>query len=257
MEKAEPSQSEPIAISRHGLDAFLMGTLLLCCVAVSTVVIVIFTKDLLAARSFVSLMFLGLGAPLLIAADLYVAVFWLRIASRAEFGGDIELRTLLGRRRYTWRKLGRLVMVEQNWPIPSRFIIRMVFTDGRRYTTFADRNQGEALFALAERQPWAKGWCGAPLSSGMALSFIGLGVMAVFLGLLIICDPLAEAVRNGPGGNEVEDFVGLLLAAAIVPLAGLAGIAAGAHHLIRQPIVIRPGIVRLREGDPATSSEAL
>jgi len=60
-------------------------------------------------------------------------------------------------------------------------------------------------------------------------------------------------VRNGIANNRAginsENIGGLILVAVVVPLAGLAGIGAGGYHLIRRPIVIRPGIVRRREGE--------
>ena len=80
-------------------------------------------------------------------------------------------------------------------------------------------------------------------------------MVAILLGLLIICEPVADVVQNGVAHNRSgitsEDIVGLILVAVVVPLAGLAGIGLGLYHLIRRPIAIRPGIVRLREGEPA------
>ena len=253
MAKPDWDEPEPVVISRRALDAALMAMLLISCLTVSTVVVFMFAKELIRERSLFNALFFGLGTPLLLGGNLYVVVYWSRVASQAEFGDTIELRTLFSRRRYRWTKLGRLVLMEQSWSIPSRYIVKMIFTDGSRCIVFANRQQGKALFRLARQQPWAREWAGAPLSTGVALTFIGLGIVAMFLELLIICDPVADVVRNGIANNRAginsENIGGLILVAFVVPLAGLAGIGAGGYHLIRRPIVIRPGIVRRREGE--------
>jgi hypothetical protein len=77
----------------------------------------------------------------------------------------------------------------------------------------------------------------------------------------MICAPVADVARNGLGGNrsgiEPDRLGELAIVAVVVPLAGLAGIAVGAYHLVRRPIVVRPGIEYLREGDPARRGETL
>jgi hypothetical protein len=261
MDEPDPVRPETIVISRLVVDSLAMATLLAACLATAATVIVIFAKDFTAAPSVISALFLGLGIPVLLGANLYVAVYWSRVASRAEVGDDLSLRTLGGRHRYRWEELGRMVVFEQGLPVPGRCVVKMVFTDGRRYVVFADREQGEAMYRRARQQPTAQGWDGAPLPRAMALTLIGLGVVALALGVLIICVPVADVARNGVGANGAEteqvNPVELAIAAVVVPLAGLAGVAVGAYHIVRRPVVIRPGVEYLREGDPAGRGESL
>ena len=251
----------PVVISRLATDSLAMATLLGVCLATGTAVVVFFARDFAAGPSVVSALFLGLGVPLVLGANLYVAVYWSQVASRGEIGDGLALRTLWGRHRYSWEELGRLVVHEQGLPVPSRCVVKMVFTDGRRCVVFADRQQGQALYRLAREHPTGKDWVGAPLPRTMALAFIGLGIVAMALGALIMCDPVADVAKNGLGGNRSgirPDNLGeLAIAAVVVPLAGLAGVAVGAYHLVRRPVVIRPGVGYLRDGDPAGREELL
>ncbi len=250
------AESEPIIISRRALDAALMGTLFALVLATSAGVVFLFTKDLVRNPSIVAALVLGLGAPVLLGGTLYVAVYWSRVASDAEFGTDIELRTPFRRCRYSWTELARLELHEQGLSIPSRFVVKMMFTDGRHFAVFADRGQGESLIRMAQAAPWARNWPGAPLAAGTAWAFIGLGIVAIALGIWIICDPVTDVVRNGTTNNQSgirgEDVGGLVLVTAVVPLAGLAGIGVGGYHLVRRPIVTEPGLFRWRAGEPLT-----
>ena len=256
MSAQDRTEPEPIIISRRALDTALMGALFAAVLATSAGVIFLFTKDLLREPSVFAGLVLGLGTPLLLGATLYVVVYWSRVASNAEFGSGIELRTPFRRRRYEWAELARLELHEQGWPIPSRFVCKMMFTDGSRFVVFADRGQGESLIRMAQEAPWARDWPGAPLATSMAWTFIGLGIVAIALGVLIICDPVADVVRNGPQNNRSgitgDDVGGLALVAVVVPLAGFAGIGVGGYHLIRRPLVTGPGLYRWRAGEPLT-----
>jgi hypothetical protein len=243
---------EQVVISRRVADTLTMATLLAGCLAAGTAVVAIFATDFAADPSVISALFLGLGVPLLLGANLFVAAYWTRVASRATFGEGISVQTLTRRRRYAWSDLGRMVVREQGLPVPSRCVVKLVFTDGRRYVVFANRRQGASLYRLADRQPWSRGWAGAPLPRAEALTLVGLGVVAILLGVLIVCDPVVDIVRNGLGRNrsgiQSDDLGNLAVAAVVVPLAGVAGVVAGAYHLVRRPVVIRPGVDYLREG---------
>ena len=113
MDEPDPLEPEPVVISRRAVDSLAMATLLAACLATGIAVVVIFARDFTAEPSVISALFLGLGIPVLLGANLYVAVYWSRVASRAEIGDDISLRTLCGHRRYSWEDLGRLVVFEQ------------------------------------------------------------------------------------------------------------------------------------------------
>jgi|GEM_PF-5767962 len=261
MSAQDHAEPEPIIISRRALDTALMGTLFALVFATSAGVIFLFAKDLTRDPSVFAALVLGLGTPLLLGATLYVAVYWSRVASNAEFGNGIELRTPFRRRRYSWTELARLELHEQAFVIPSRFVCKMMFTDGRRFEVFADRGQGESLIRMAQSAPWARDWPGAPLAAGTAGTFIGLGIVAIALGVLIICDPVADVAQNGTLNNRSgitgDDVGGVALVAVVVPLAGLAGIGVGGYHLIRRPIVVGPGLYRWRAGEPLTRVDHL
>src|SRR5688572_19745697 len=122
---------ESVVISRRVADTLTMAALLAASLAAGTAVVAVFAKDFAADPSVISALFLGLGAPLLLGANLFVAAYWTRVASRATFGEGISLQTLFRRRRYEWADLGRLVVREQGLPIPSRCVVKLVFTDGR------------------------------------------------------------------------------------------------------------------------------
>jgi hypothetical protein len=252
MSERDHARSESVVISRRSLDTALLAPFFVLTLAVSGVVIFLFAKDLRENPSVLQVLVLGLGAPVLLGGTLYVAVYWSRVASNAEFGDAIRLRTMFRRCRYSWTQLGRLELREQSPPVPSRFVVKLLFTDGSRFDVFANRQQAEALFEMAERALWARDWPGAPLPTGTGWAFVGLGVVAVALGVWIICDPVADVVRNVAANNWAgieENVVGLVLGAVVVPLTGLAGIGVGAYHLIRRPIVIRPGLFWLRPGE--------
>ncbi|WP_171474339.1 hypothetical protein [Frigoriglobus tundricola] len=231
-----------------------MATLFTLVLTVSAGVIFLFTKDLGRDPSVVAALVLGLGTPVLLGGTLYVAVYWSRVASNAEFGSGIELHTPFRHRRYSWTELARLELHEQGMSIPSRVVVKMMFTDGRRFVVFANRGQGEGLLRMAQGAPWARNGTGAALPATTASAFVGLGVVAIALGLWIICDPVMDVVRNGTTNNRSgigsDDVGGLALVTAVVPLAGLAGIGVGGYHLIRRPIVIERGLFRCRAGEP-------
>ncbi len=106
--------------------------------------------------------------------------------------------------------------------------------------------------ALVHEQTLAKDWPGLPLSPGTCWALVGLGTIAVLVGMGFAVGlwlELQNAQVLPPGFAK-----GLLLAVGI-PLIGLAGIVLGGFHLLRRPIVLRPGIHEVKAGDATNTRE--
>ena len=114
-----------LTFSRLTADTLAMATLLTACLTTAAAIIVIFARDFAAEPSVISALFLGVGTPVLLGANLYVVVYWSRVASRATFDDGIALRTLRGFSRYRWEDLGRMAVLEQGLPVPSRCVDKL------------------------------------------------------------------------------------------------------------------------------------
>ena len=242
-----------ITIDRRRSNVLLFGGVIVAWTAVAAAAEAAFWHDLNREPSWQGWL------TLFVAGAFFVGVLlWLigypatRLAGRAEFGADVNFSTWLVERRLAWNEIGRVVFKAEGTPIANKFTIKLAAVDGTCFDVYANRAQAEALIALVRQQTLATGWPGLPLALATCWALLGLGTIAVFVGVGFAIGLWLELQNAAilPAGI----VKGLLLGGGI-SLAGLAGIGLGGFHLVRRPIVLRAGVSEVKAGDATNTRE--
>jgi hypothetical protein len=242
-----------VVIDRRRSNALLFGSVTIAWIAVAAVVEAALGHDLNRQPSWQGWL------TLLVAGAFFVGVLaWLigypaiRLACRAEFGADVSFSTWLVERRLAWNEIGRVVFKAEGTPVVNKFTLKFAAVDGTCFDVYTNKTQADALRELIREQPLAAGWPGLPLGLSTCWALVGLGTIAVLVGVGFAVGMWLELQNAGVPPAGIAK--GLLLAFGI-PAAGLAGIGLGGFHLVRRPIVLRPGVIEVKAGDATNTRE--
>jgi hypothetical protein len=239
-----------IVIDRRWSNSLLLSALIVGWTIVAAAVEFAFWSDLQRAPSISGWCVLLIGGGFFAGVLFHLLNYsLLRLALRAEFGDRIWISTMLSEREIPWSDVGRIVFRQNGTPLPARFTVKIVQTNGARIEIFANAQEGDALVALVGEKTLAAGWPGLPLWRTTVWAILGLGIVAVLTGLAIDVMLWRERLQM-PAGAPVVKAVAFGIA---IPLLGVASVAFALYHLIRRPIIIRPGVIRIKDAEALTA----
>jgi hypothetical protein len=243
-------------INRQLQTVLLTIALLALWLLASGGVIWAFAHDVAKQPSQLAWLALACGAAIMLGLSAgFAHYFTCRVVAEAALGDDVQLATLLARRRYRWEELVRINIQERTTPVPTKFAVKLACHDGRRYVLWANAEQANAIEQLARSQPRPPAdWPGLALDRLFLCAALLLGAV-VLTGGIVFDGVLLFAAASGNLQREFGDATTTLLAilaAIVVPLLGLASCGFAAYHLLVRPIMVHPGIVRTSEAAPAS-----
>ena len=239
-----------VTIDRWWANTLLFGVLIVGWTGLSIAVELAFWRDLTREPPLAAWITLLFGGAFLVSVIAFLIAYAAgRLASVARFGDDLQFSTLLDERHFAWSEVGRIVFKEMSMPLPSKFTVKFVATDGKRFDVYASARQAKELFALVEKKTLAADWPGQPLSAGTVWAILGLGLIAVATGLRLDMT-LWQEWQNAPRAPGLGKASVLAMG---IPLLGVVSIGFAAFHLLRRPIVVRPGVFRIKGAEAMTA----